>query len=126
VLIGVAHDMVPTLDAALRTVYGHTTKSWHSYEPVTATYGMEFITTGRPRKPWDYCGETVLFHMEQEVEEEKAALAAKFKEGDPVRFQHEGTLKHGLVARVSSRRVTVAVKGEATLYVPGKDLAIDE
>jgi hypothetical protein len=127
VLIGVPPDVVPRVEAALDTAYGHGTKKWRRQSG--QVYDIEFIAAGpemRPRKPWDYCGASILFNDEQAKEQQAMVEAARFKEGDAVVFRHLRKQKHGYVARINPSRVTVVVPHEGTFYVPGKDLAIDE
>jgi hypothetical protein len=125
VVMEVPRTELPRVLAALSSVYGAHVRTWRKFHEARAVYDVEFVV-GRPRKPWDHCGASMLFRADMEREQAAMQQASQFKEGDSVFFTHERRQKFGLVARVNAKRCTVVVKGEGTYYVPGKDMHIDE
>jgi hypothetical protein len=83
---------------------------------------VEFVAMTKvyppPKKPWDWCGTTVLFPDWQAREAETTRLGAAFQPGDPVVFAHRGVSKHGLVGWVNGKSVAVLVAGEGQYRVP--------
>lgn len=67
-----------------------------------------------PRRPWGWCGETVLFPKWKAQEEANYEAAEQFTTpGEPVWFEHKGEPKAGaFIGFTRSGRVKVLVNGE--------------
>lgn len=77
-----------------------------------------------PRKPWEWCGETVLFpKWKAQVEENRAARADFDTLGEPVWFEHKGARKAGAFNGFTrSGRARVLITGEGQWTVPASAL----
>lgn len=87
---------------------------------------VEFSNTTKvyppQKKPWEWCGETVLFKDWQKREEENRNAAQSFRIGDLVYFMDKGKRIDGIVANIT-KRVTVIIPGqEMRWYVPPTQL----
>jgi hypothetical protein len=93
---------------------GHGCCRWIADGP--GTYAVEFVhmtkVSPAPTKPWEWCGETVLFgDWKAKVEQTRKAVQT-FREGQRVKFDHAGRTRYGLVASVNEKTVSVIVEGE--------------
>jgi len=70
-----------------------------------------------PRKPWLWCGVSVLFAEYQEQESRNRAASLAFKPGQMVEFTARGTVKRGLVASINAKSISVTVIDEGTWRV---------
>jgi len=75
-----------------------------------------------PRKPWQWCGTTVLFPDWQAQEAAERDAVETFRRGDEVFFEFRGRPKTGLVIQPNRRTVSVMVAGEGRYTVPPTDL----
>lgn len=89
-----------------------------------AEYAVEFNHQTKvfppPRKPWEWCGSTMIFpdwHLEVQ---EQATAARTVKIGDTVTFSHKGQTYQGIVAG-GRARATVIV-GHSKWHVPYTEL----
>jgi hypothetical protein len=96
---------------------------------VNGRRSVEFVAMTKvyppPRKPWEWCGTTVLFGDWQDRERAEKVAAAEFRLGQKVWFSHHGVLKVGIVAGINRRTVSVVVDG-ARWTVPPSDLNVAE
>ena len=125
---GVVRD-VPSADAGriqrvIEWHMGHNACRWT--KAINGKRSVEFVAMSKvsppPRKPWEWCGETVLFGewMAQETSEQRAV--AEYLRGDEVWFNFRGVRKTGLVIQPNRRTVSVMVAGEGRYTVPPTDL----
>jgi hypothetical protein len=98
---------------------------WNKKGAVKGTYDVEFATMTKvypaPKKPWDWCGTSVLFEDWHQQETAIYAAARQYKAGDQVSFDFKGETLTGLVSNIA-KRVTVIVPGRGKIYVPGSML----
>jgi hypothetical protein len=80
------------------------------------TRDAEFVAMTKvyppPRKPWEWCGETVLFGDWQRREQETKEAAAQFEPLETVWFHHKNQRFEGQVLRVNAKTVSVQIPGE--------------
>lgn len=107
--------------------YGHNSCRWT--KAVNGLRSVEFVNMTKvyppPRKPWQWCGTTVLFADWQESERAERDALSEFRLGQKVWFSHRGQLKVGTVAGINRRTVSVIVDG-ARWTVPPADLTAAE
>jgi len=75
-----------------------------------------------PKRPWQWCGETVLFTSWQATEMYEAMMSQQFSRSDEVWFTYKGQRRQGLVVQINRRTVSVMVAGEGRYTVPPTDL----
>lgn len=87
-------------------------------------YDLEFVHMAKvyppPKKPWEWCGTSVLFADWQQKEQIQRNAAQQFRIGDTVSFFHKGKKLTGIVSNVN-KRITVIVD-HAKWYVPATQL----
>lgn len=129
VLRHVPPQRIPAVESALTVLYGPRSSRRRFNDGMGGDYDVEFMDTNAfypaPRKPWEYCGTSILFEDEHQRDLELQQAVREFKPGDQVRFMHRGKSLVGLIARVNKKRCTVVVKHDGAYYVPGKDMAIE-
>ena len=85
---------------------------------------LEFVHKAKvfppPSKPWEWCGESVLFEDWRRDEEQARSLAASFRLGEKVAFTAKGRTIEGIVSN-AGKRVTVVTDGQKW-YVPAGQL----
>jgi hypothetical protein len=92
------------------------------------TMDVEFVPMTKvfppPRKPWEWCGKTILFEDWQKQEKENRDLSRKFKIGQSVSFTHKDKIYTGIVSGLN-KRAKVVIPGEETWWnVPYTDLRV--
>jgi hypothetical protein len=70
-----------------------------------------------PRKPWGWCGVSVLFAQNQEWEARERTASLAFKPGQMVEFTAKGVVKRGLVSSINAKSISVTVIDEGTWRV---------
>jgi len=99
---------------------------WWNGTPKAATRSVEFVAMTKvfpaPKKPWGWCGTTVLYPDWQKQEADAESACAEFKAGDPVWFEFKGARKRGLVMWPNWKTVAVMVEGEGKYTVPPSGL----
>jgi hypothetical protein len=85
-------------------------------KPVDGKQDVEFVHMTKvfppPRKPWGWCGVTILFDAWKRREEAEKEAGQAFKRFDEVTFTYRGVTKTGRVIQVNRRTVSVDVEGE--------------
>lgn len=98
--------------------------AWRKNNPDN-TIDLEFCHMTKvyppPKRPWHWCGTTILFKDWQEREETNYEILSNFHLGDDVTFTYRGVKYQGVVANLR-KRATVIVKGRGKFYVPASDL----
>ena len=89
------------------------------------TYDGEFVHMCKvfppPKKPWEWCGLSVLFADWQAAESAERSRLREFKIGDEVAFTHKGETLTGIVVN-KKKRLTVLI-GHQKWYVPVSSVA---
>jgi hypothetical protein len=111
------------IESVLIYFFGNKCSRWK--DSVGGTMSVEFVPMTKvyppPKKPWEWCGKTLIFGDWLADEKRNAESVAKFSIGDPVYFTHNATRYEGVVANVV-KRVTVIVPHHGKFYIPGKEL----
>lgn len=119
VVFGLAPEEIGPVAQMLVYYYGD--RCWWRKANDEGTYDLEFVhmakVTPPPTKPWEWCGETVLYEEEKSRWDAHtraiATARARFQPGDEVTFtDRRGNPKKGWVARVNDKTVSVTVPGE--------------
>ncbi len=86
------------------------------------TTSLEFVYQGNTtyKRPWHYCGTTILFKENQVAEENNYSKLAEFHLDDEVMFEFRGRLITGHIANLR-KRATVVSNGQK-FYVPANQL----
>jgi hypothetical protein len=109
--------------------FGSKCATWKNRPGEPSFMDVEFVHMTKvsppPRKPWEWCGKTILFRDWQKQEEETKKAMARFSTGDKVYFSHKGQRCYGIVAG-GRKRVTVIVDEPESMkgkwYIPPQDL----
>jgi hypothetical protein len=89
--------------------------NWWNGDDVEFTY-----STGKKRgaRPWDWCGESMLYPNLQRRENENRNLLDSFSIGDQVGFTYDGEYFEGIIIN-KRKRATIYVKAQdARYYIP--------
>jgi hypothetical protein len=70
-----------------------------------------------PRKPWAWCGKTILFSTWKSDEEKIQQMKSTFRVGERVQFLHYNKTYTGLIAGIQ-KRATVIVEDGGKWYIP--------
>lgn len=115
---GVIRD-VPAADAGrvnrvIEWHMGHNAARWAATK--SGKRDVEFVpmtkTIPAPKKPWEWCGTTVLFTDWQERERATAEAVQSFNPGEPVWFEHKGSRLEGFVTKVNRKTVGVLIPND--------------
>lgn len=87
---------------------------------------VEFSNTTKvyppQKKPWEWCGTSVLFPNAQKADEAQKIAARSFRVGDSVYFFNKSARVDGIVAGIR-KRVTVIIPGsDIKWYIPATEL----
>ena len=97
-------------------------------EEVTKLCHVEFNAQTKvyppPKKPWQWCGKTVLFEEWKQREAASASIARTLKIGQRVSFEYKGRTFEGMVANVTKRATVITTQGK--FYIPVRMLTILE
>jgi hypothetical protein len=108
-------------------VYFFGNKCYKNTKNADGTWNFEFVPMTKvfppPRRPWEWCGETVLFNDWKEQERKEHLASLSFTYGDKVKFFHKGKTHRGIVAGMN-KRITVIV-GNAKWHIPPLELEHD-
>lgn len=122
-IIGVPTDMANDINEFLVYYFGPKCARWT--DTVNGKRNVEFVPMTKvyppPKKPWEWCGKTMLFESWRLQEIASKTAVDNFSIGDPVWFTYQATRYEGVVANIV-KRVTVVVPHHGKFYIPGKDL----
>lgn len=109
---------------AITYFYGSKGQWWEKNR--NKTMDVEFVPMTKvfppPRKPWGWCGKTILFKDWQQNEKDERSLSEKFRIGQQVCFSHKGQTIIGIVAS-RNKRAKVIIPGQETWWnVPYREL----
>lgn len=94
--------------------YGGNCARWTS--PVKGKRSVEFVHMTKvyppPRKPWEWCGTTVLFEDWQQREDKAAERRASFRVSQPVWFEHKGVRYDGFVTKINRKTIGVMIPNQ--------------
>jgi len=111
---------------AITYFYGSKGQWWK--KNLTKTFDVEFVPMTKvfppPRKPWEWCGKTVLFGDWQKQEEENRRLSTQFRIGQTVSFLVKGKAITGIISSLN-KRAKVIIPGQETWWnVPYSELKV--
>lgn len=96
--------------------YGSKGQWWKQSEgKAKGVLDVEFVHMTKvfppPRKPWEWCGTTILFEDWKKQEDDNRRERKKFKVGMMVSFSHKGQTISGVIAGLN-KRAKVVVPGD--------------
>lgn len=97
--------------------------SWWTGTKRSKKRSVEFVAMTKvfpaPRKPWEWCGETVLYPDWKERVAADRLAREQFVRGDAVTFEHKGVEKRGAFSHFTrAGRAAVLVMGEGQWTLP--------
>ena len=109
---------------AINYFYGCKGQWWK--KNATKTMDVEFVPMTKvfppPRKPWEWCGKTILFQDWKDQEDTNRNLMSNFKIGQSVYFFHKGEQISGIIAGLN-KRAKIVIPGQETWWnVPYSEL----
>jgi len=124
VIRDVPAEMAGSIQRVIEWHLGHGACRWT--KTTKGLTSVEFVHMTKvfpaPRRPWEWCGTTLLFTDWQDREAEGRRLSQKFAIGDRVWFLARGSRHEGLVAGVNAKTISVLVEGEGRWRVVPQDL----
>jgi hypothetical protein len=76
-----------------------------------------------PKRPWEWCGTSVLFEDWKQREIRQSDARAAFRVGNRVRFEYKGRQFEGLIYGMGGKRCSIVIEGsEIVYYMPPTSL----
>lgn len=109
---------------AITYFYGSKGQWWKKNS--SKTKDVEFVSMTKvfppPRKPWEWCGKTILFEDWQKQEADNRKLASQFKIGQTVSFLVKGKTITGIISSLNKRAKVIVPGQESWWHVPYNEL----
>lgn len=103
---------------------GHGACKWT--KTVNGKTSVEFVDMTKvfpaPKRPWQWCGETILFADWRDSENADTVALATFRLGERVAFVHKGQIVSGEVTKINRKTVSIHVSGQGSWTVPPTQL----
>ena len=111
---------------AIQYFYGNKGQWWK--KNASKTMDVEFVPMTKvfppPRKPWEWCGKTILFENWQKQEADNRKLASQFKIGQTVTFVVKGAVIKGIISGLNKRAKVIIPGQENWWHVPYHELKV--
>lgn len=106
---------------ALRFFYACGPKGVWATKTSRGVFDIEFCHQAKvfpaPKKPWEWCGETVLFKELQDAEDRNREKGENFKIGQKVKFSYKKVDYVGLIYAIN-KRASIVVENDGIFYMP--------